>query len=70
VPANLRQLLGFLKENRKLLAVEPHDDSHLHIDVAEVLAGLRRGRGEWVEDVPPAVAERIIGSRLLGFDTE
>jgi len=38
--------------------------------VAEVLAGLRRGRGEWVEDVPPAVAERIIGSRLLGFDTE
>ncbi|MBL8439351.1 MAG: TonB-dependent receptor [Zoogloeaceae bacterium] len=70
VPPNLRHLLAYLKESQKLLAVEPHDDSHLHIDVAEVLAGLRQGRGEWEEDVPPAVAERIIGSRLLGFDTE
>jgi hypothetical protein len=70
VPANLHHLLAFLKDNHKLLAVEPHDDSHLHIDMAEVLAGLRRGQGGWREDVPPAVAERIIGSRLLGYDTE
>ena len=70
VPANLRQLLAFLKDNEKLLAVEPDDDSHLHIDVNEVLAGLRRGPGNWVEDVPPAVAEKIIGARLLGFDGE
>jgi len=70
VPARLRQLLAFLKDNEKLLAVEPDDESHLHIDVAEVLAGLRRGRGEWMEDVPAAVAEKIIGSRLLGFDSE
>jgi hypothetical protein len=69
VPANLRHLLAFLKENDKLVAVQPHDDSHLHIDVAEVLTGCaaagrlggRRARG---------VAQRIIESRLLGFDTE
>ncbi|HEY6897412.1 MAG TPA: TonB-dependent receptor [Rhodocyclaceae bacterium] len=70
VPANLRQLLAFLKDNNKLIAVEPHDESHLHIDVGDVLAGLRRGPGEWQDDVPQAVAERIIGGRLLGFDTE
>ena len=70
VPANLRHLLTHLKENDKLLAVEPHDDSHLHIDVAEVLTGLRRGRGAWMDDVPPGVAERIVSNRLLGFDTE
>ena len=70
VPANLRHLLTHLKENDKLLAVEPHDESHLHIDVAEVLAGLRSGRGEWEGDVPETVAQRIIDGRLLGFDTE
>ena len=52
------------------MAVQPQDDSHLHIDVAEVLTGLRRGRGEWEADVPEGVAQRIIESRLLGFDTE
>ena len=38
--------------------------------IAEVLTGLRRGRGEWEADVPEAVAQRIIEGRLLGFDTE
>ena len=70
VPNRLRHLLAYLKENEKLLDVRPHDDSHLHIDVGEVLAGLRRGRGEWQEDVPELVAKRIIDQRLLGFDTE
>ena len=60
----------FLKEKKKLLDVETHDESHLHIDVAEVLTGLRRGRGAWMDDVPASVAERIVAGRLLGFDTE
>nr|HNH64138.1 TonB-dependent receptor [Thauera aminoaromatica] len=70
VPANLRHLLAHLKENDKLVAVQPHDDTHLHIDIGEVLTGLRRGRGEWETDVPEAVAQRIIEGRLLGYDTE
>ena len=70
VPNRLRHLLAYLKENEKLLDVRPHDDSHLHIDVGEVLTGLRRGRGEWQEDVPEVVAKRIIDQRLFGFDTE
>ncbi|MCB1914899.1 MAG: TonB-dependent receptor [Rhodocyclaceae bacterium] len=70
VPARLKHLLAYLKENEKLLDVMPDDDSHLHIDVGEVLTGLRRGRGEWEEDVPEAVAQRIIDQHLLGFDTE
>ncbi|QID18603.1 TonB-dependent receptor [Nitrogeniibacter mangrovi] len=70
VPANLRHLLAHLKENRKLLAVQPLDDSHLHIDAADVLAGLRRGHGDWEHDVPDTVAQRITTERLLGFDTE
>ncbi|MBV2264926.1 MAG: TonB-dependent receptor, partial [Thauera sp.] len=70
VPANLRHLLAHLKENDKLVAVQPHDDTHLHIDIGEVLSGLRRGRGEWEADVPAGVAQRIIEGRLLGYDTE
>jgi len=70
VPANLKLLLAHLVTNDKLVAVLPQDDSHLHIDVTEVLQGLRRGRGGWENDVPEAVVSRIIDSKLLGFDTE
>ena len=70
VPENLRYLLEHLKINHKMLAVTPIDDSYMHIDAAEVLAGLRRGRGEWQQDVPEIVAKRIIEKRLMGFDSE
>jgi hypothetical protein len=70
VPANLRHLLDFLKENNKMLSLIPLDDQHMHIDAVEVLAALRRGRGEWESDVPEAVARRIVERRLMGFDSE
>ncbi|MBK5915519.1 TonB-dependent receptor [Rhodocyclus purpureus] len=70
VPARLRHLLAHLVDNGKMLAVQPLDESHLHIDSGQVLAGLRRGRGEWEKDVPEAVARRIIEGRLFGFDSE
>ena len=70
VPPNLEHLLAHLVSNDKLVAVQPDDNSHLHIDATEVWQGLRRGRGEWEKDVPDSVAQRIIDSRLLGFDTE
>lgn len=70
VPDNLKHLLAHLVDNQKLVAIDPHDDSHLHIDSTEVLAALRRGRGDWEHAVPENVAQTIIDRRLLGFDTE
>ena len=70
VPDNLRHLLEHLKVNNKMLALTPSDDRHMHIDAVEVLAGLRRGRGRWEEDVPEAVAHSIIERRLMGYDSE
>ncbi|MFN3985850.1 MAG: TonB-dependent receptor [Rhodocyclaceae bacterium] len=70
VPGHLRHLLAYLVENGKLVAITQYDDTRLHIDAAEVLAALRRGRGEWEGDVPDAVAARIAERRLLGFDSE
>lgn len=68
VPAHLRHLLAHLVDNGKLQAIEPTDESCLHIDAGEVLQGVRQGRGAWEEAVPPPVAETIIQRRLLGFD--
>jgi len=70
VPGHLRHLLAHLKENGKLVSIEPQDAGHLEIDSTETLAGLRRGRGSWEKDVPEGVAQRIIEKRLLGFDSE
>src|SRR5690606_3867232 len=52
VPARLKHLLAHLVDNDKLIAVDPVDDSHLHIDGSAVLADLRRGAGEWESAVP------------------
>ena len=70
VPANLRHLLDYLKENNKMISLIPLDDRHMHIDASEVLSALRRGRGEWESDVPEVVARRIIERKLMGFDSE
>ena len=70
VPGHLQHLLAFLKDNGKLVAIEPQDADHLGIDAAETLAALRRGPGAWEKDVPEGVAARIIEGRLLGYDSE
>lgn len=70
VPQHLRHLLAHLVENGKLVGIEHYDEGVLHIDVSEVLSGLRKGRGRWEEDVPDSVASAVIERRLLGFDTE
>lgn len=70
VPHHLRYLLDYLLDNKKLVAIEPLDESHLHIDSSEVLQRLRHGRGDWEKDVPDNVAELIIERGLLDFDTE
>lgn len=70
VPSKLSHLLDYLKANGRMLALTPLDDRHMAIDVAEVLSGLRHGRGAWENDVPKAVAHQIIEGRLMGYDTE
>ncbi|WP_153111240.1 TonB-dependent receptor [Propionivibrio limicola] len=69
VPANLRYLLEHLKVNGKMISLTPLDDSHMHTDAAEVLEGLRHGRGDWEKEVPEEVARQIIEGRLLDYNT-
>jgi hypothetical protein len=70
VPHHLRHLYAHLTENGKLIGIEHYDENQLHIDAAEVLAGLRSGRGPWEKDVPDVVAAQIIERGLLGYDSE
>ena len=70
VPGHLRHLLAYLVETGKLVAIDRYDEACLHIDANEVAAALRRGRGPWMEQVPDAVADRIVGHRLFGFERD
>jgi hypothetical protein len=67
VPGHLRHLLAHLVENGKLVAIKRYEDRLLHIDSASVLAAITHGPGTWEDEVPDAVAERIVAERLLGF---
>lgn len=67
VPDHLLHLFAHLVENEKLLAIEPLDDSHLHINDCDVLARLQSGNRDWLSSVPEEVARRIVAKGLLGY---
>jgi hypothetical protein len=67
VPAKLRHLFAHLVENEKLIAIEPLDNSHLHIDDRDVLACLQSGQSDWQDCVPAEVARCIVDGQLLGY---
>ena len=71
VPANLRHLLDFLKENNKMISLIPLDDRHMHIGCpsrCSVRCAAGGAIGE--KDVPEVVARRIVERKLMGFDSE
>jgi len=66
-PKNLQHLYQHLIENGYLVGLNDVDEKLLDINLAEILSEIQKGRGEWEENVPDAVAESIINKKLLGF---
>jgi len=66
-PKNLQHLYQHLIENGYLVGLNDVDEKLLDINLASILSEIQKGRGEWEENVPDAVAESIINKKLLGF---
>jgi len=66
-PKNLQHLYQHLIENGYLVGLNDVDEKLLDINLANILSEIQKGRGEWEENVPDAVAESIISKKLLGF---
>lgn len=66
-PKNLRHLYKHFLENGCLVGLENVDESVLHINPGEVLAEIKKGKGDWENKVPESIAEMIINKKLLGF---
>jgi len=64
---NLQHLYTHLLENGYLVGLENEDATLLGISPVKVLAGIKKGRGDWENNVPEAIAEMIINKKLLGF---
>ncbi len=67
VPKKLQYLYKHLLENGSLVGLENVDESVLHINPAEVLADIKKGRGDWENKVPDSIVEMIMDKKLLGF---
>jgi len=66
-PKNLKNLYQHLIENRYLIGLNNADEKLLDINLASILANIKKGRGKWEENVPEAIAEIIIKKKLFGF---
>jgi len=66
-PKNLQHLYQHLIENGYLVGLNDVDEKLLNINLADILSKIQKGRGDWEENVPDAVAESIISKKLLGF---
>lgn len=66
-PKKLKHLYEHCKENGYLVGLENVDESMLEINPAQVLADIKKGRGDWENHVPESIAEMVINNKLLGF---
>jgi hypothetical protein len=66
-PEKLKYLYKHLLDNGYLVGLENVDTSLLDINLSQVLVEIRKGRGDWENDVPEAITNMIIEKKLLGF---
>ncbi|TXL15033.1 hypothetical protein BMR04_12375 [Methylococcaceae bacterium HT3] len=66
-PKKLQYLYKYVLDNNYLVGLENVDESVLDINPSEVLANIKKGRGNWENQVPESIAEMIINKKLLGF---
>ncbi|MFK5948711.1 MAG: hypothetical protein QM500_08085, partial [Methylococcales bacterium] len=62
---NLQHLYNHLLENGYLIGLEKVDENLLSISPLKVRKAIKKGRGDWENDVPEAVAKMIIDKKLL-----
>ena len=67
VPENLRFLYQHLLVNNFIFGIDSSDPALFKIFSRNVLKQLPNGRGSWEQDLPPGVAEEIIGKRFFGY---
>ncbi|RLA18754.1 MAG: TonB-dependent receptor [Gammaproteobacteria bacterium] len=66
-PKKLQYLYKHFLDNGYLVGLENVDETVLDINPAQVLAEIKKGRGNWENKVPDSVAQIIINKKLLGF---
>lgn len=67
VDPKLKHLLQYLMANNSLVAINNYKKENLHISSRGLVKQLPRGRGDWEQCVPEAVADEIIKKRLFGY---
>jgi len=67
VPENLRFLYRHLLENHFIFGIEASDLDLFNIFSRNILKQLPNGRGEWEQDLPSGVAEKIIENHFFGY---
>jgi hypothetical protein len=67
IPEPMRYLYRFLRDNRRIEALERYDPSILQIRTPDVLARLQRGDPDWESAVPEPVATIIKERELFGY---
>lgn len=63
----LQHLYEHCKDNGYLVGLDNVDETMLDINPAQVLADIKKGRGNWENQVPESISEMIINKTLLGF---
>ncbi|HIP31199.1 MAG TPA: TonB-dependent receptor [Crocinitomicaceae bacterium] len=67
IPDNLKGLLQYMKDNRKLEALKEYDAQLLGIMSDDVLSQIKAGASIWEQDVPEAVVQAIKEHELFGY---
>ena len=67
---HLQHLYKHLLENGFLVGLDNYDESVLSINTIDVMASIKKGRGNWEKEVPESISEMIISKKLLGYSSD
>lgn len=67
---HLQHLYQHLLTNHLIIGLTGVDESLLDIFSRDVLAKIKKGRGDWEACVPEVVAKMIVENKMLGFNSE
>jgi hypothetical protein len=66
----MKDFYKFFKYNGKIVDIFEYENDYLSIFSREILTKFRNGDKNWIDQLPPGVAEKIMNNHMFGWKSK